>query len=115
MSSRSGKFIFPIAVWRQKRFLLDAQFGPPSDRDAPALDSSDDEFGVPGSPKPPDDSVLPPLAPPVWGGRGGSWASTYEYGGPNGPRYARHGSRNLRRERRRENEKGIVTPSHYLA
>ena len=61
MSSHSGKFIFPIAIWRQKQFLSEAQFAPPPvTSEAPAIDSSDDEFGIPDPSTPSTD-----LAPPV--------------------------------------------------
>ena len=61
VSSHSGKFIFPIAIWRQKQFLSEAQLAPPPvTSEAPAIDSSDDEFGIPDPSTPSTD-----LAPPV--------------------------------------------------
>ena len=40
-----GKLTYPVAVWRQKRIINDADFGAPTDPEMPGLykDTSDDE------------------------------------------------------------------------
>ena len=47
VTNHSGKFTYPVAIWRHKRSLLDDQFGPPADPEILYLNNSDDDLIAP--------------------------------------------------------------------
>ena len=54
VTNHTGKFIYPVAKWRQKGLLRDVDFDMPTDPEMPELsDTSDDEDDLP---KPPGSS-----------------------------------------------------------